>query len=88
MTPLHPLAREVGLVLGETRQEQYRRQRAVAAEVGIHHTALSRVECGHRPLSLREFFALCDALGVDASDIVRLAERRIPVIGCRRPISN
>lgn len=82
------LAREVGLVLGETRRAQHRKQFAVAAQVGIGVVALSRIENGHRDVSLRDLFALCEALDVTASDVVGRAERRVPVIGCRRPLSN
>lgn len=82
------LAREVGLVLGETRRAQHRKQFAVADQVGIGVVALSRIENGHRDVSLRDLFALCEALDVTASDVVGRAERRVPVIGCRRPISN
>lgn len=87
-TPARALAREVGLVLGETRKAQHRKQNEVAARAGISVPVLSRVENGHRDISLRFLFDLCEALDVNAGDVVGRAERRIPAIGCRRPISN
>lgn len=84
----HMVARAVGEVLGETRKVQHRKQIEVAATAGINAVTLSRIENGHRDVSLRELFALREALGVNASDVVGRAERRVPVIGCRRPISH
>lgn len=86
--PVHALAREVGLVLGETRKAQHRRQLEVAAQAGISVVALSRIENGHRDITLRHLFDLCEALDVNASDVVARAERRVPVVERRYPLSN
>ncbi len=85
---MHALAREVGLALGETRKAQHRKQTEVAARARISVPLLSRVENGHRAITLGDLFDVCEALNVNASDVVGRAERRIPVIGCRRPRSN
>lgn len=82
----YAMARAVGEVLGETRKAQHRKQIEVAATAGINVVTLSRTENGHRDVSLRDLFALCEALDVNAGDVVGRAERRVPVIGCRRPI--
>lgn len=75
------MTREVGLVLGKTRKAQHRKQFEVAAQAGISVVALSRIENGHRDITLRHLFDLCEALDVNASDVVARAERRVPVVG-------
>lgn len=75
--PMHPLAREVGPALGDTRKSQHQAQWAVAARAGISISVLSRVENGHRAIALGDLFDLCEALDVNASDLVRLAEQRV-----------
>ncbi|WP_197483172.1 helix-turn-helix domain-containing protein [Rhodococcus sp. 852002-51564_SCH6189132-a] len=54
--------------LSELRNERHASQGTLAAELGIDQAAVSRVESGHRRLTVAEAFAWLEALGLNADE--------------------
>jgi hypothetical protein len=62
-------------VLRDIRIESGMSQGALAAELGLDQAAVSRVESGHRRLSVSELFDWAEALGHDARELaIRAAD--------------
>lgn len=60
--------RALAAALGDLRTAQHTSQGTLAAELGIDQAAVSRVESGHRRLTVGETFAWMEALGLSASE--------------------
>jgi transcriptional regulator with XRE-family HTH domain len=62
-------------LLRDIRTESGMSQEALAAELGLDQAAVSRVESGHRRLSVSDLFDWAEALGRDPRELaVRAAE--------------
>lgn len=55
--------RELGLLLQHVRQTSGLSQAALAEDLGIDQTTVSKVEGGHRRLTIAELFSWAEALG-------------------------
>ena len=53
------------------RGDQELSQEALAERAGLHRTYVGSVERGERNVSLDNIYALADALGIDAQDLLR-----------------
>lgn len=73
----HAMAQAVGLALREAREARDLKQFEVAARTGTSAAVLSRLEHGHRDVSLRHLFRLCEVLDVKLSDIFARAEELV-----------
>lgn len=69
--------REVAEILREARVQQDVKQMTLANCIGTSPTVLSRLERGHKDWPLRLLFEACEALDLNPSDVVRLAEQRV-----------
>ena len=49
-------------------------QSALADLVGVHQSQVSRMLSGERPLTIPELLKMCDALGLNAADVIASAE--------------
>ena len=49
-------------------------QEDLAAESGVNRVSIAKMETGHRLPKLPTLFQLADALGIRASELVRLVE--------------
>lgn len=58
--------RALASLLAELRTSAHTSQGTLAAELGVDQAAVSRVESGHRRLTVGETFAWFEALGMDA----------------------
>jgi transcriptional regulator with XRE-family HTH domain len=72
--PVSPTPSELGSVIRRLRQERELSIESLAAAAGIHTTYLSGIERGRRNPSWIVIGALANALGVEISDLARLAE--------------
>lgn len=79
----HPTLQTLGRRLLEARGE--RGIRAVAAEIGISHATLSRIERGLMP-DLETFSKVCRWLGVDPGEVLRIKGRE-PEAGTETPVA-
>lgn len=72
MSPLsldeHDFHRALATTLARLRAERQTSQGTLAAELGIDQAAVSRVESGHRRLTVAEAFAWLEALGFSADE--------------------
>ncbi len=71
-----PLDRNEALaeVLRTLRKEKGMSQEALAEAAGMHWTYISMIERGRSNPTVNSLFRLADALGMDASEILRKAE--------------
>jgi transcriptional regulator with XRE-family HTH domain len=68
-------ARALAALLRDIRVESGISQEALAAELGLDQAAVSRVESGHRRLSVSDLFHWAEALGHDPRELaVRAAD--------------
>ena len=66
-----------GIVLRALRQERELSQEDLALEAGLQRNYISLLERGVNSASIKTIFKLAKALGVSASDLVRLAESEL-----------
>jgi transcriptional regulator with XRE-family HTH domain len=66
---------EFGKLLKELREERGLSQSQLALEAELDQSFLSLIERGDRQPSLASFFAICDALKVEAEDVARRLSR-------------
>lgn len=69
-----PATTALGAAVRELRAERGLSQEALAQASELHPTYLSGIERGARNPTWRTLGRLCDALGVDLSELVRRAE--------------
>ena len=62
----------VGARVREIRQEQGLSQEELAEAAELHRTYVGSVERGERNVSVLNVWALADALGVDAAELLRV----------------
>jgi transcriptional regulator with XRE-family HTH domain len=66
----------LGEAIAARRHTQGFSQEGFAHEVGLHRTYMGGVERGERNLGLTNIRRIADALGLSASDLLRLGEQR------------
>ena len=62
---------KLGKILQEERKSRKKSQCSVAELIGVHQTALSRIEWGAQQMTVYEFSILCKDFNLDPSDILR-----------------
>jgi transcriptional regulator with XRE-family HTH domain len=62
-------------LLKETREKAGLRQVDVARKLGIKQATVSNYELGERRIDLLDLIAICDVLGISASDFIRKFEQ-------------
>ena len=70
--------RAFGLALREARLRAGLSQEALAERADLHRNWVSLVERGKHPPALDSIFALADALGVSAAQLIEQADKEIP----------
>ena len=65
--------RALAALLRDIRIESGMSQEALAAELGLDQAAVSRIESGHRRLSVSDLFDWADALGHDPRELATRA---------------
>ncbi|MGA4045160.1 helix-turn-helix domain-containing protein [Ralstonia nicotianae] len=63
-----------GQVVREARLEKGLTQEALAEQADLHRNFVSLIERGQSKVALDSLFAIADALGTQASELLRLAE--------------
>jgi transcriptional regulator with XRE-family HTH domain len=71
------LRHELGEVLRETRQQQGRTLRDVAASASVSLGYLSEIERGTKEASSELLCAVCDGLGLSLSEVLGLVHERV-----------
>lgn len=71
-------AKLVGEVIGDFRKQKGVSQEVLSGLADISRTHLSAIERGERKPTLETLFRISGALEIDASEIVREIEKRIP----------
>ncbi len=67
-----------GETLREARHQRHLTQEDLAEKAGIHRNHISFMERGLRSPTLEVLFRVCQALDIDASEVVADLERRLP----------
>jgi transcriptional regulator with XRE-family HTH domain len=70
-----PTTEALGLAVRSARMRAGLSQEQLAERSGLHPTYLSGIERGQRNPTWKILARLCDALGISASELVKLAER-------------
>lgn len=68
------LSRAVGYVLRDGRLKRGWMLKELGLRADLSESALSRLECGRRPLTVRQLIVLCDALDMLPSVVMTRAE--------------
>lgn len=75
-TPLNsPIYAQLRALLIEAREEAGLTQAEVAKRLRRVQSFVSKYELGERRLDVVDFIAVCDCLGVDPADLLRLVRR-------------
>jgi transcriptional regulator with XRE-family HTH domain len=69
------LSHTVGYVLRDARVKRGLIIKELSELTSLSESALSRLECGRRPLTVRQLIVLCDVLGAMPSVAIARAER-------------
>jgi transcriptional regulator with XRE-family HTH domain len=72
--PVTSTPAQLGTVIRQLRQERQMTVESLAAEAGIHWTYLSGIERGQRNPTWKVVGAIADGLGIEISELARLAE--------------
>ncbi len=71
------LATTLGQVLRQVREDSGISQEHLAADCGLDRTYISLIERGQRNPTLKTVFALCEALEIAPSKLIRKIERKL-----------
>jgi transcriptional regulator with XRE-family HTH domain len=63
--------KRIGDAIRRVRQEANLTQRQLADRLGVAHTRIARVEIGRQRIALDEFIVWCEAIGINAADVLR-----------------
>lgn len=75
---------QLGAVIRRVRHEREMSVESLAADAGIHWTYLSGIERGRRNPTWKVVSAIAESLGVEISELARLAEQETGCGGERR----
>lgn len=76
-----PIYKELRRILTEARSAAGLTQAQVAQRLGRPQSFMSKWEGAERHLDVTEFFGLCEAIGISASDVFKAIEQRTPLHG-------
>lgn len=60
---------QIGLALRRARKRKHLTQQDIADRTGITRSVIGRYETGDIEISITNFFAICDAIGIDPQQI-------------------
>lgn len=67
------VTQQIGHALRRARKKKHLTQQDIADRTGINRSVIGRYETGEIEISISNYFAICEAIGVDPESVLREA---------------